>query len=79
MNFVTVEHGSRVEKELDQLEGLVVAWSPASHAMWAIWGIVQARDDVTVTGEIGEFNYLGYAMGRAAGFRREIAKLGVRV
>lgn len=79
ISSMSTEHNATVQKQLDELEGLVKAWSPSSHAMWAIWGVVQARDDVTVSGEVGEFNYLGYAVGRAAAFRREIAELGVSV
>lgn len=79
-NYVSAENNPVVEDQLDQLEGLVQAWSPASHAMWALWGIVQARDDVKVTGDIGsEFNYLGYAIGRVQGFRRGIEQLGIKV
>lgn len=79
-NYVSTDNNPNVQDQLDQLEGLVRAWSPASHAMWALWGIVQARDDVQVTGDIGsEFNYLGYAVGRVNLFRREIARLGIKV
>ncbi|KAI8447772.1 kinase-like domain-containing protein [Phakopsora pachyrhizi] len=33
-------------KTVERLEEEVNVWSPASHAMWALWGIVQARDDL---------------------------------
>ncbi len=67
-------------KQLDDMDGLVRAWSPASHGMYAVWGIVQARDDITVLGDVGpEFNYLGYSLGRVAGFRKEIAALGISI
>ncbi|KAG8908540.1 hypothetical protein FRB99_005900 [Tulasnella sp. 403] len=79
LNYISGFHNWRVQEQLDRLERQVMAWSPASHATWALWGIVQARDDVLHNEEIGEFNYLGYALGRAEGFRREIAKLGVEV
>ncbi|KAG8901531.1 hypothetical protein FRC00_006454 [Tulasnella sp. 408] len=79
-NYVSADNNPKVKDQLDHLEGLVQAWSPASHAQWALWGIVQARDDVEVTGDIGsEFNYIGYGLGRVEGFRREIAKLGIKV
>ncbi|KIO15888.1 hypothetical protein M407DRAFT_34501 [Tulasnella calospora MUT 4182] len=79
-NVVVKDNNPNVKEQIDHLEGLVRAWSPASHATWALWGIVQARDDVKVTGDIGsEFNYIGYAVGRVEGFRREIAKLGIKV
>lgn len=67
----------------DELEGLihkldrqVRIWSPASHAMWAIWGIVQAREDLGGNTE-PEFDYIGYSQGRMASFFREIEDLGV--
>ncbi|KAJ7596685.1 choline kinase, cytoplasm [Mycena floridula] len=52
-------------------------WSPASHAMWAIWGIVQAREDIENDVQEPEFDYIGYARCRMAGFRREIKALGL--
>lgn len=56
----------------------VRVWSPASHAMWAIWGIVQARESIeSGDPEISEFDYLSYAKGRMAGFKREVAALGI--
>jgi len=66
-----------MERELDKLDRQVQAWSPASHAMWAIWGIVQARE--TVEGKEGEpeFDYIGYARCRMEGFRREIKGLRI--
>ncbi|KNE89811.1 hypothetical protein PSTG_16713 [Puccinia striiformis f. sp. tritici PST-78] len=39
------EEDSKVIKELEEDVNL---WSPASHAMWALWGLVQARDDLKV-------------------------------
>lgn len=59
------------------LDKQVKAWSPASHAMWAIWGLVQAREDVV--GGVGEpeFDYIGYAQCRMAAFRRELKGLGL--
>ncbi|KZT40106.1 kinase-like protein [Sistotremastrum suecicum HHB10207 ss-3] len=67
-----------VEGELAMLDLQVRVWSPASHAMWAIWGIVQARESVeSGDPDISEFDYLAYAKGRMAGFKREVAALGV--
>ncbi|KAG8220034.1 choline kinase cytoplasm [Butyriboletus roseoflavus] len=62
---------------LAKLERQVSLWSPASHAMWAIWGIVQAKHDVETTGNEVEFDYIGYAKCRMELFFREIATLGV--
>lgn len=77
-NFVPAEQNEKVQEELDQMEKQVQAWSPASHAMWALWGLVQAKDDVMgQSGEVGDFNYLGYAVGRVQGFRTELAELGI--
>jgi len=67
--------------DLDQLVAAldyqVRVWSPASHAMWAIWGIVQAREDVENGVVEPEFDYIGYAKGRMESFRKEILDLGV--
>ncbi|KAJ7655166.1 kinase-like protein [Mycena polygramma] len=62
---------------IPNLEKQVRAWSPASHAMWAIWGLVQAREDLEGGVEEPEFDYVGYAHCRMAAFRRELRKLGV--
>lgn len=29
-----------------RLEQEVTVWEPSSHAMWAVWGIVQAKEDL---------------------------------
>jgi choline kinase len=65
------------ELELANLEEQVRIWSPASHAMWAIWGIVQARDDLKANVTEPEFDYIGYSICRMAAFRREILALGI--
>lgn len=64
--------------KITTLDRQVQAWSPASHAMWAIWGLVQARDDLE-RAESGEpdFDYIGYSRCRMEGFRREIQALGL--
>jgi len=59
------------------LDAQVYAWSPASHAMWTVWGIVQAGDDVT-NGAIGDFDYLGYAIGRFGKFKDELVERGIK-
>ena len=43
--------------------------------MWAIWGIVQARE--ALEGKDGEleFDYVAYALGRMDHFRRELRAL----
>ncbi|KAG8931038.1 hypothetical protein FRC03_002027 [Tulasnella sp. 419] len=77
-NYVSADT-TVVEEDIARLERQVRAWSPASHAMWTVWAIVQARDDVEAGHESGEFNYLGYALNRVEAFRREIKQLGVEV
>lgn len=64
--------------KITTLDRQVQAWSPASHAMWAVWGLVQARDDLE-RAESGEpdFDYIGYSRYRMEGFRREIQALGL--
>jgi choline kinase len=64
--------------QMQILDRQVEVWSPASHAMWAIWGLVQAREDVESQNRVPEFDYTGYAIGRMEGFRREIKQLGIR-
>lgn len=64
------------ECELVALENAVSAWRPASHAMWALWGLVQAREDVLANIAEPEFDYIGYARCRMASFYRELAILG---
>jgi choline kinase len=61
--------------DLDALDAQVRAWSPASHAMWAIWGVVQAREQLE--GEDVEFDYVSYARCRFQLFRDEVARLGI--
>ncbi|THH02537.1 hypothetical protein EW026_g356 [Hermanssonia centrifuga] len=65
------------ESEMQTLESQVRAWSPASHAMWAIWGIVQAREALEGKDGEPEFDYVGYAKCRMEGFYREIRALCV--
>lgn len=31
---------------MELLENEVRVWEPSSHAMWAVWGIVQAKEDL---------------------------------
>ena len=67
-------------------------WRPASHAMWASWGVVQAKipwkgkegegstDEQGASaseGEDNEFDYLGYAQERALLFWGDMISLGV--
>ena len=65
------------ELQLSKLEEQVRIWSPASHAMWAIWGMVQARDDLNANVTEPEFNYISYSICRMVAFRREIQALGI--
>ncbi|KAI9460624.1 kinase-like protein, partial [Lactarius psammicola] len=65
------------ERELAELEKTVRAWSPSSHAMWAVWGLVQAREDVQARIAEPEFDYVNYARCRMAAFYRELAVLGL--
>jgi len=59
------------------LDSQVRAWSPASHLVWGLWGIVQAREELEANEGEPEFDFLGYAQCRLDGFRREIQALGV--
>jgi choline kinase len=67
------------EKMMTVLDLQVRAWSPASQAMWGLWGIIEARE-VLETGESeSEFDYIAYAQQRIQGFRGEIQALGVLI
>ncbi|RDB28433.1 putative choline kinase [Hypsizygus marmoreus] len=74
--YADLEEADR-ELQLANLDEQVRIWSPASHAMWAIWGIVQAREDVEGNVKEPEFDYISYAICRMIGFRREIRALGI--
>jgi len=62
---------------MDELDKDVLIWGAASHAGWAIWGIVQAREDVEAGVTEPDFNYFGYAKGRMAAFRKDLKDLGI--
>ncbi|KAI0094554.1 kinase-like protein [Irpex rosettiformis] len=64
-----------LETELDKLDSQVRAWSPSSHAMWALWGVVQAREVLEGKDSEPEFDYVAYAQCRMASFRRELKAL----
>ncbi|KAG1755011.1 choline kinase cytoplasm [Suillus paluster] len=63
------------EAEASQLERQVRIWSPASHAMWTVWGIVQAQDNLERGESEPEFDYIAYAICRMEGFIRELSQL----
>ena len=65
------------ERELVALENAVRAWIPSSYGMWAIWGLVQAREDVLAHVAKPDFDYISYTRCRMAVFYRELAALGV--
>lgn len=67
------------EAEMNELDEEVRLWSPAVHAMWSLWGFVQAREDVEAGVEKPEldFDNVGFSLWRAELFRREIRALGV--
>ncbi|THH09865.1 hypothetical protein EW145_g1716 [Phellinidium pouzarii] len=85
-SLLGLESSSDLKTEVQRLEAQVRVWSPASHAMWAVWGLVQAREDLELASqahakstkpEDPEFDYLGYTRCRIQGFRREIKALGL--
>lgn len=67
------------DASLSQLERQVRIWSPASHGVWAVWGVVQAREDVERSQDEGEleFDNIAYAKGRMQAFFDELRKLGL--
>ncbi|KAG6910585.1 hypothetical protein DXG01_009536 [Tephrocybe rancida] len=65
------------EVQLQKLDEQVRYWSAASHGMWAIWGIVQAKEDMKGNVVSPEFDYISYSICRMAAFRQEIRALGI--
>ena len=72
----SLDEGDR-NLQLGALDKQVCFWSPASHAMWGIWGVVQARENIEENIQQPEFDYIGYAIGRLSAFRNEIRALGI--
>ncbi|KAH7104297.1 kinase-like protein [Auriculariales sp. MPI-PUGE-AT-0066] len=60
-----------------RLEDQVRVWSAASHGMWAIWSLVQAREQVEAgqANALEDFDYLGYASSRLSEFYRLVEDL----
>lgn len=72
------------EGKVKQLEIEVMRWKPAASAFWALWGLIQAEEQVKILGLEGtgegeevEFDYLKYAQERLEMFREDAAELGV--
>ncbi|WVO16715.1 hypothetical protein L204_104396 [Cryptococcus depauperatus] len=69
---------------IDALEQEVRLWSPGCSVFWALWGIVQAEEQVDAImaekeGYIPDFDYLSYAAERLQMFRQEAQELGVEL
>ncbi|KAH7340471.1 kinase-like domain-containing protein [Rhizoctonia solani] len=77
IDFSVTRSQAELEEAINILDAQVYAWSPASHAQWAIWGIVQASDDVT-NGAVSDFDYLGYAADRLGKFYNDLSQRGVK-
>ncbi|EGN94896.1 hypothetical protein SERLA73DRAFT_187994 [Serpula lacrymans var. lacrymans S7.3] len=65
------------EEAIMTLDRQVQIWSAASHGMWAIWGIVQARDDLVEGNNEPEFDYISYSRCRMELFYKGIEVLGI--
>ncbi|KIM48358.1 hypothetical protein M413DRAFT_440087 [Hebeloma cylindrosporum] len=68
---------SSLEEMITELDKDVLILGAASHGGWAIWGIVQAREDVEAGVTEPEFDYIGYAKGRMAAFRKDFQSFGL--
>ncbi|CAE6416993.1 unnamed protein product [Rhizoctonia solani] len=77
IDLSTTRGQAELEETISVLDSQVYAWSPASHAHWIIWGIIQASDDVT-NGEVSDFDYLGYAADRAGKFYNDLSQRGIK-
>ncbi|TCD70654.1 hypothetical protein EIP91_002375 [Steccherinum ochraceum] len=64
-----------MDTQIARLERQVQIWSPASHGMWALWGLIQAREFLEGQDGEPEFDYVGYARCRMESFRRELRAL----
>lgn len=84
------EESKEEEERISKLEEEVKIWSPASHVMWSLWGLVQAQDDIKDRmerwktedeekeswGDL-EFDYLSFSLERIGSFRKMLNELGV--
>ncbi|KAI5817286.1 choline kinase-like protein [Pyronema omphalodes] len=68
------ERKEEIKKEVEKLLQETKVWRAASSAMWAAWGIVQAKSEEI---EEGEFDYLLYAQERALLFWGDMLDLGI--
>ncbi|KAI5808598.1 kinase-like domain-containing protein [Peziza echinospora] len=75
---------SQENQEVERLVQETTAWRPASHTMWAAWGIVQAKgeEELQAERESGKeveegFDYLAYARERVMLFWGDMITLGV--
>lgn len=66
-----------LEDLISKLDYQVRIWSPASHAMCAMWAIVQARESLEGHAAESEFDHVAYSQGRITAFLQEIKDLGV--
>ncbi|KDR84824.1 hypothetical protein GALMADRAFT_293572 [Galerina marginata CBS 339.88] len=66
-----------LDKMITELDRDVLIWGAASHAGWAIWGIIQAREDLEAAVTELEFDYIGYAKGRMTAFRKDLQEFGI--
>ncbi|KIR59275.1 choline kinase [Cryptococcus bacillisporus CA1873] len=77
--------GKRKDVPADKVAALereVRIWSPGCSINWALWGLVQAEEQICALvtkkgGYVPEFDYLAYATERLEMFRDEAKKLGV--
>jgi choline kinase len=74
--YATLSHAKRAD-ERAALDRQVRLWGVVSHATWALWGLVQARDDVEGGVEKPDFDYIGYARCRLQGFYAGLDELAL--
>jgi len=68
---------SSLEDMITELDRDVLVLGAASHGVWAIWSIVQAREDVEAGIAEPEFDYVRYAKVRMAAFRKDLQSIGL--
>lgn len=62
---------------MEELDGDVEAWVPASHASAALWGIVQGRENILAGVIQPDFDYISYARARMDSFRLGLKNFGI--
>ncbi|GAA5951392.1 hypothetical protein JCM21900_004395 [Sporobolomyces salmonicolor] len=75
LNQAPLTPGGREDPRVERLLEEVRVWEPSSHAMWAVWGIVQAKEDLLARIEGWKTKAAKKAQGAGPGSSRETETL----